>query len=70
MQVLVRRGDEQYAETKTQMTVTTDAQGRAVAKFPKPGVYVLEARYPAAGAPSAAPAPRSTVLSMSLEVTP
>ena len=70
VRVLVRRGEEQYAETKTEMTLTTDAQGRATARFPKPGLYILEARYPAAGAPDAAPAPRSTALSLSLEVTP
>ena len=68
--VLVRRGGEQYAETKTQMTVTTDAQGRATARFTQPGLYILEARWPGEPAPGAAPAARSTALSLALEVTP
>ena len=68
--VHVRRGDEQYADAKTDMTVVTDAQGRATARFPRQGAYILEARYPAEPAPGAAPAPRTTALSLSLEVTP
>ena len=52
------------------MTITTDAQGRATARFPRQGVYILEARYPGDAAPGAAPAARTTSLSLSLEVTP
>ena len=52
------------------MTVTTDAQGRATARFPRQGVYILETRYPAEAAPGATPAARTTSYSLSLEVTP
>ncbi len=68
--VHVRRGDEQYADTKTDLVVDTDAQGRATARFPRQGVYILEALDGAPASPGAAPAPRTTALSVSLEVTP
>lgn len=68
--VLVRRADEAYADRKTELHARTDAAGRAEVKFPLAGVYVLEARFPAASAPGARPPEKSYVSTLTLEATP
>lgn len=68
--VLARRADEAYADRKTELTVTTGADGRGVLKAPLAGVYVLAAKYPAAPEPAARPAERTYVSTVTVEVTP
>ena len=46
------------------------SSGERLLKPPKPGAYVLEAKYPLAPAPGAAPNARSYTLTLSVEVTP
>lgn len=64
--ILVRRGDESYADKKTEMSAVTDAQGRAVLRFPMPGAYVLET-HGAPDAPGAAPKAKTYAVSLTVE---
>lgn len=67
--VLVRRGDDGYAERKVEITVTTDKDGRALVRFPTAGAYVLEAKSPPQPA-GAAPAARTYAVSLTVEANP
>lgn len=67
--ISVYRGDESYDEGRTTIEAKTDAEGKVTLKFPKPGVYMINTRYPGQTAPGAAPAPRNWGYSLTVEVT-
>ncbi len=66
----VYRGGESYEGERTAIEGRTDVDGRATVSFTKPGVYMLEARYPGPPAPDAMPAARTWIYTLSFEVTP
>lgn len=69
LNVTVFRGGEGYQDKRTAIEATTAADGKATVKFDKPGIYMLETRYPGATVPGAAPSPRVWIYSLSFEVT-
>jgi len=66
----VPAGAESYEGERTAIEAATDADGKATVSFRKPGVYMLETRYPGRAASDAAPAARSWLYTLSFEVTP
>lgn len=70
LKLTVYRGGEGYEDGKrTAIEATTAADGKATIKFEKPGVYMLETRYPGQAGPGQQPAARSWVYTLSFEVT-
>jgi hypothetical protein len=67
--ISIYRGGEAYAEGRTVIEVKTGADGKATIKFDKPGVYLLNTRYPALPVPGAAPALKNWGYSLTFEVT-
>lgn len=66
----VYRGGESYEGERTAIEGATDADGKATVSFRKPGVYMLETRYPGSPAAGGAPAARTWLYTLSFEVTP
>jgi len=67
--VSIYRGGETYESRRTALEATTAADGKATVKFEKPGVYVIETRYPGQAAPGATPATKTWIYTLSFEVT-
>lgn len=65
----VARAGDAYAEKRFSHAGKTDAAGAAAVTLAEPGVYILEAHYPARAEGAAVPIPRSTAYTLTFEVT-
>lgn len=65
--VSLYRGGEAYDRKRTIIEATTAADGKAMIRFEKSGVHLLETRYPGPAAPGAAP--ETWTYTLSFEVT-
>lgn len=63
----VARGGDAYADSRYAFAGHTDATGAGAVTFAQPGVYLLEADYPAPGASD--PGPRAAQYTLTFEVT-
>jgi len=65
----IARAGDLYAEKRFGYSSKTDANGTASVTLTQPGAYVLEVNYPARAEGATEPMPRSTVYSLTFEVT-
>jgi len=70
LKLTVYRGGNSYDEKTVFAESKTDAQGKALLKFDRPGVYLVAARYPGRTPEGVKPAPRNYVYSLTFEVMP
>jgi hypothetical protein len=65
----ISRANDAYSEKRYGNAGKTDAAGAAAVTFDQPGAYVLQAQYPVRTEGSAEPLARSTVYTLTFEVT-
>ena len=65
----IAKAGDAYAETRYASNGKSDAAGAASVTFEQPGVYVLQAGYPARVEGATEPTPRSTNYTLTFEVT-
>lgn len=64
----VYRGGNAYDDKKIAQEARSDANGRVTLNFERPGIYLMNTRYPARRGPAEAPASRTTTYTMTFEV--